>query len=76
VTSDGTLIIGPSTVADLWQNTGPGTPGRTMAAGSGRVLADMISGCATDSDTAGPACARYRRSATKTPLRPLTKPAV
>ena len=44
MTPDGTPILGASTVSNLWLNTGHGTLGWTMAAGSGRVLADLISG--------------------------------
>ena len=43
MTPDGTPILGASTVPNLWLNTGHGTLGWTMAAGSGRVLADLIS---------------------------------
>ena len=37
-------IIGRSTIRNLYLNTGHGTLGWTMAAGSGRALADIISG--------------------------------
>jgi len=37
-------IIGASKVGKLWLNTGHGTLGWTMACGSGRALADLISG--------------------------------
>ncbi|NHN86678.1 FAD-dependent oxidoreductase [Acetobacter musti] len=44
-TPDGTPIVGPSKkFANLWLNTGHGTLGWTMAAGSGRILADQIHG--------------------------------
>lgn len=44
-TPDGTPIIGPAgRYNNLWLNTGHGTLGWTMACGSGRVLADRISG--------------------------------
>ncbi|MFN4158707.1 MAG: D-amino acid dehydrogenase [Gemmobacter sp.] len=44
MTPDGTPIVGASTVPNLWLNTGHGTLGWTMAAGSARVLADVVSG--------------------------------
>jgi D-amino-acid dehydrogenase len=44
MTPDGTPIIGPTPYANLFINSGHGTLGWTMACGSGRVLADMISG--------------------------------
>jgi D-amino-acid dehydrogenase len=37
-------IIGPTTIPRLYLNTGHGTLGWTMACGSGRALADIISG--------------------------------
>ena len=44
MTPDGTPIIGPTRVGNLWLNTGHGTLGWTMSCGSARVLADLISG--------------------------------
>lgn len=44
-TPDGTPIVGPAPRYDnLWLNTGHGTLGWTMAAGSGQIVADQISG--------------------------------
>jgi D-amino-acid dehydrogenase len=60
MTPDGTPIIGRSTVPNLYLNTGHGTLGWTMAAGSGRVLADMISGQTPDIDTSDLGYARYQ----------------
>ncbi len=48
MTPDGTPIVGRSTIPNLFLNTGHGTLGWTMAAGSGRVLADIVSGRATE----------------------------
>jgi D-amino-acid dehydrogenase len=76
MTPDGTPILGRSTVPNLYLNTGHGTLGWTMAAGSGRVLADMISGRATEIDSADLGYARYTRagrSAWATP-RPVAVP--
>ncbi|MCE2575472.1 D-amino acid dehydrogenase [Komagataeibacter sp. FNDCR2] len=48
-TPDGTPIIGPAgRFSNLWLNTGHGTLGWTMACGSGRVLADRMSGRRTE----------------------------
>ena len=48
-TPDGTPIVGPSgRYGNLWLNTGHGTLGWTMACGSGKLLADRISGRRTD----------------------------
>lgn len=43
MTPDGTPVLGRSRYANLYLNTGHGTLGWTMAAASGRVLADLIS---------------------------------
>ncbi len=61
MTPDGTPIVGRSTVPNLFLNTGHGTLGWTMAAGSGRVIADIVTGRAPDIDTADLGYARYRR---------------
>ena len=44
MTPDGPPVIGGTRYANLFVNTGHGTLGWTMACGSGRVLADIISG--------------------------------
>ena len=44
MTPDGTPVVGPTPYRNLFLNTGHGTLGWTMACGSGRVLADMLSG--------------------------------
>ncbi len=44
MTPDGPPIIGKSKIANLWFNTGHGTLGWTMAAGSGQLLSDLIGG--------------------------------
>jgi D-amino-acid dehydrogenase len=43
MTPDGTPVVGPTRYPNLWLNTGHGTLGWTMACGSGRLLADLIS---------------------------------
>ena len=44
MTPDGTPIIGRTKYDNLFLNTGHGTLGWTMACGSGKVLADIMSG--------------------------------
>ncbi len=44
MTPDGTPIVGGTPLKNLYLNTGHGTLGWTMACGSGRLLADVISG--------------------------------
>ncbi len=44
MTPDGTPIVGPTRLPGLFLNTGHGTLGWTMACGSGRLLADLVSG--------------------------------
>ena len=61
MTPDGTPIVGRSPVANLFLNTGHGTLGWTMAAGSGRVLADILSGRRTEIESADLGYARYMR---------------
>ncbi len=56
---DGTPVIGPTTYKNLYLNTGHGTLGWTMACGSGKLLADIISGNAPDIDTDGLTIFRY-----------------
>ncbi|MBN8284439.1 D-amino acid dehydrogenase [Zoogloea sp.] len=60
MTPDGTPIIGATPYPNLYLATGHGTLGWTMAAGTGRVLADLMSGREPDIDVAGLALARYR----------------
>jgi D-amino-acid dehydrogenase len=76
MTPDGTPIVGPSTVENLWLNTGHGTLGWTMAAGSGRVLADMISGRAAQIETGDLGYARYQRRGARVAAKALTPAAV
>ena len=60
MTPDGTPIIGKTPYANLTLNTGHGTLGWTMACGSGRVLADIISGLTPEIETADLTADRYR----------------
>lgn len=43
-TPSGVPLVGQTRIANLYLNTGHGTLGWTMAAGSGRAIADLISG--------------------------------
>ncbi|MBP2314952.1 D-amino acid dehydrogenase [Azospirillum soli] len=62
-TPDGTPIVGSTPVRNLFLNTGHGTLGWTMAAGSGRVVADVVSGRRTEIDMEGLTVDRYGRPA-------------
>ena len=44
MTVDGVPIIGPTPIDNLWLNTGHGHLGWTMAAGSGQLLSDLLTG--------------------------------
>lgn len=59
MTPDGPPVIGATRYANLHLNTGHGTLGWTMACGSGRVLADLLSGRRPDIETAELAMDRY-----------------
>jgi len=59
MTPDGTPILGPTPYPNLWLSTGHGTLGWTMACGSGRLIADWISGRKPEIDTAGLDLSRY-----------------
>jgi D-amino-acid dehydrogenase len=60
MTPDGTPIVGPTPISNLLLATGHGTLGWTMAAGTGRVIADIVSGKKPDIDISGLTMARYR----------------
>ena len=60
MTPDGTPIIGATRYDNLLLSTGHGTLGWTMATGTGRVMADLISGRTPDIDMEGLTVARYR----------------
>ncbi|WON78548.1 D-amino acid dehydrogenase [Serratia sp. UGAL515B_01] len=59
MTPDGTPIVGPTQVKNLYLNTGHGTLGWTMACGSGQLLADLISGIRPAIPSDDLAVARY-----------------
>lgn len=60
MTPDGPPVIGQTQYANLHLNTGHGTLGWTMSCGSGRVLADMLSGRKPDIDVSALAVERYK----------------
>ncbi|MBN8493615.1 MAG: D-amino acid dehydrogenase [Burkholderiales bacterium] len=60
MTPDGTPIVGPTPLDNLLLATGHGTLGWTMAAGTGRVIADLVAGRQPDIDIEGLTMARYR----------------
>ncbi len=59
MTPDGTPVVGGTKVKGLWLATGHGTLGWTMAAGTGRVMADLISGRNAEIDMDGLTADRY-----------------
>jgi D-amino-acid dehydrogenase len=59
MTPDGTPVVGATRLPNLFLATGHGTLGWTMAAGTGRVMADVISGRQPGIDMAGLTLDRY-----------------
>jgi D-amino-acid dehydrogenase len=59
MTPDGPPVIGATRYGNLHLNTGHGTLGWTMACGSGRVLADLMSGRQPDIDVSELGVSRY-----------------
>ena len=59
MTPDGTPVLGPTRYDNLWLSTGHGTLGWTMACGSGRLMADWMSGRKPAIDTEGLDLSRY-----------------
>jgi D-amino-acid dehydrogenase len=56
---DGVPIIGPTPIGNLWINTGHGHLGWTMAAGSGQLLSDLMTGGSPRVDPEPYALARF-----------------
>lgn len=56
---DGPPLIGATPVRNVYVNIGHGSNGWTMAAGSGKILADIVSGYAPDIDMDGLTLSRY-----------------
>lgn len=63
MTPDGTPIVGGTRYPNLTLSTGHGTLGWTMAAGTGRVVADLISGRKPEISLDGLGVERYGRAA-------------
>jgi len=61
MTPDGTPIVGPTRYPNLLLATGHGTLGWTMACGTGRVVADLVSGRRPEIPIDGLTLERYRR---------------
>lgn len=59
MTPDGTPVIGETRYDNLLLSTGHGTLGWTMAAGTGRVMADLVSGRDPEISMEGLTVARY-----------------
>jgi len=53
-------LLGPTAVANLYLNLGAGAANWSSAVGSGKILADLISGRAADIDTTGLTLSRYQ----------------
>ena len=66
-TPDGTPVVGASGLDNLYLNTGHGTLGWTMACGSGRYLADLMSGHTPRISSEGLDISRYGRGAVAKP---------
>jgi D-amino-acid dehydrogenase len=61
MTPDGTPVVGATPIAGLFLATGHGTLGWTMAAGTARVMADLIAGRKPAIDMEGLGLDRYRQ---------------
>jgi D-amino-acid dehydrogenase len=61
MTPDGTPIVGGTRYPNLYISTGHGTLGWTMAAGTGRVMADLVTGRKAQIDTDDLGIYRYAR---------------
>jgi D-amino-acid dehydrogenase len=59
MTPDGTPVIGPTFMPNLWLATGHGTLGWTMAAGTARVMADLMGGRKAGIEMEGLTVGRY-----------------
>jgi len=62
MTPDGTPVVGATPIANLMLATGHGTLGWTMACGTARVIADLVSGRKPDIDVRGLGMDRYPRA--------------
>ena len=67
-TPDSTPIIGPTPFSNLYLNTGHGSLGWTMSAGSGKLLSSLMSGIKPEISSEGIDMSRYKYS-NKTTLK-------
>jgi D-amino-acid dehydrogenase len=74
MTPDGTPIVGGTDIDNLFLSTGHGTLGWTMAAGTGRAMADLISGREPEISMDGLTVARYGRGSKRVQV-PAAQPA-
>lgn len=68
MTPDGTPLIGATDVSNLFLNTGHGTLGWTMSFGSGRLLADIVSGRQTEIESDDLSIKRYQVGFARQPV--------
>ena len=71
-TPDSTPVVGASRLRNLFLNTGHGTLGWTMACGSGKLVADLVTGNHPEIRTEGLALDRYTKSARQRAASPAT----
>ena len=76
MTPDGTPVVGGTPIPNLFLNTGHGTLGWTMAAGSARVLTDLVCGRTPEIESADLGYDRYLRPAKTRHRHPSLKSAV
>ncbi|MFW7348499.1 MAG: D-amino acid dehydrogenase [Pigmentiphaga sp.] len=61
MTPDGPPILGPTRLPGLYLNVGHGSQGWSMAAGTGRIVADLVAGRTPEIDLDGLDIGRYAR---------------
>ncbi|RQS28052.1 D-amino acid dehydrogenase [Burkholderia sp. Bp8992] len=61
MTPDGPPLLGASGIDGLWLNVGHGSTGWAMSMGSGKVVADLVTGREPEIDLSGLTLARYCR---------------
>ncbi|MPV68057.1 D-amino acid dehydrogenase [Burkholderia sp. BE17] len=61
MTPDGPPLVGASGIDGLWLNVGHGSTGWAMSMGSGKVVADLVTGREPEIDLSGLTLARYGR---------------
>jgi len=68
MTPDSTPVIGATQYPNLFLNTGHGTLGWTMACGSARVIADLVTGQRPEISTSGLGIERYAAAGADAPM--------